>query len=877
MSVASCPETINRLQQQGLELIDMARITHKYMPDQMSEEELKGTFAARHHTLDYLVDQLHKQMDTVTLTSYIITGERGAGKTTLIRMLCLRIRDDTDLCNAWLPVRFPEELPTVHSLRDLFATALDILVDQNVPEARTWFDRVDQEINEEQSQNLAITGLRQIAQQQNRRIILFVENLDMVFERGLTADTRATLRRLLMTDPFLMIVGSAVRVFPEIGSYGQAFFNYFCPVDLPTLSQEQACEILTQRAHWEGNEHFEKQRQKHQPKIRAISLLTGGNPRLLMMLYEILCEQDMTSAVSALRTLIDELTPLLKDILEHQLTKQQVKIIDALMKLDGKATPSQLAKQTRMKLNTITTQLKRLLDSHMVECQGGGKGRTAWYTVCDRMFYTWYQMRYLRPQRRRIEMFVEVLQIWFETDERYNALNGLMASLSQGQTSEINSLAESAEYFAASLVKTPHETYAKGSAIKAWLMVGEFEQAVGIYDDFYQSNGKAAIEPHAGLTQWLQDHGDIQEANANIKDAIDVSQKLLQQHPENMDLLLEYGIALILGGDKAKAISCLSEIIETSAASPKQKSRAILYRRFLKGKSDDMKSAISDYTRVIEMEGTSTDVIAQALNNRGAMKKQNGDIVGTIADYTNVIEMKKIPVELVAQALIGRGIVKRQQGNTENAIIDFTAVVEMEGVPIDQVAEALISRGAAKGWKGDTEGAITDCSAVIAMEKARTDQVATALYNRGLVKKTSGNIKEGILDWITIIKTPGVSRDIVLFASFNAYRAGFEADNLDTTDTVITAISDHINNFDCGKRNIYILLLLGMLARFRKPNAWLYMYQRLLNDQPKEVADVLHFFKPVAETLESGDRTKLDPLPPEQYDFAVEILNMFKD
>ncbi len=390
----------------------------------------------REHTLDYLVTALRAQIDKQTLTSYLITGPRGSGKTTLMRLLSVTIREDAVLSQAWLPVRFPEELPNVTSLRDLLAAALEVLADQGIFGAQTWHERVEAEMDDGASQDLAISALRQIAGEQGKRLVLMIENLDALFERGLTDTTRATLRRLLMTDPFMMIVASAVQVFPAIRAYDEAFFNYFCPVALERLNEEQASEILKRRAAWDGNDRFDSQYRKHRSKVRAISLLTGGNPRLLLMLYEVLTLQDVGSAVQALRVLVDELTPLLKDIVEHQLTKQQVTILDALMRLDGKAKPSQLAQKSRLPLNVVTMQLKRLTEADVLELQGGGKGRPAWYTVRDRLFYTWYQMRYLRPQRRRIEMFVKVLELWYEAEERLEALHALSATLPVAQRTE---------------------------------------------------------------------------------------------------------------------------------------------------------------------------------------------------------------------------------------------------------------------------------------------------------------------------------------------------------------------------------------------------------------------------------------------------------
>ena len=213
---------------------------------------------------------------------------------------------------------FPEELPGITSLRDLLAATLHTLAEDGVAGAREWHEQVEAEADDEQSQELAISGLRQLAKQESRRLVLFVENLDLVFERGLDERTQATLRRLLMEAPFMMVVGTAVKVFDALRAYDETFFNYFCPVPLYRLDDGQVHDLLARRAEYDGNDQFAEQYRRHQGRIKAISRLTGGNPRLVLSLYEALAEGNLGSTVQTLRSLVDELTPLLKDILENQ-------------------------------------------------------------------------------------------------------------------------------------------------------------------------------------------------------------------------------------------------------------------------------------------------------------------------------------------------------------------------------------------------------------------------------------------------------------------------------------------------------------------------------------------------------------------------------
>ena len=427
----------------------MSLVAHKYTPSEMSERELDATFAARGHTVDYLLKSLRDQMHSGTLSSFVVTGPRGAGKSTVIRMVALRLTRDPELSRAWLPVVFPEEQFGVASLRDFLAAILRELSTGGLSDAKAWLEKVETESNDEQSQQLAVTGLREITRTARKRLVVFVENLNLLLEECLDDQMKGTLRRLLMTDPFMLLIGSSVHVFESLKSYDESFFNYFGPVPLDRLSAEQVFELLRRRAEFDGDERFLSDFQEQRPKIRAIVHLAGGNPRLILMLYELLSQRQVTTIVQCLRRLVDELTPLLKDEMEN-LPPQQRKIVHALMEKGGTAQPTDLVERTRLPLNAITTQLKRLKDAQIVELLGGGKGRAANYTVPDKLFSIWYQMRYLNQNRRRIELFVEVLRIWFEAEERFATIQSLTKLEGGASPSALHDSAQTTENFAVS-------------------------------------------------------------------------------------------------------------------------------------------------------------------------------------------------------------------------------------------------------------------------------------------------------------------------------------------------------------------------------------------------------------------------------------------
>jgi tetratricopeptide (TPR) repeat protein/DNA-binding transcriptional ArsR family regulator len=739
-----------------------ALVAHKYMPEQMPEAELRATFTAREHTLDFLVKALRDQIGARTLTSYLITGPRGSGKTTLVLMLCLRLREDPELGAAWLPIRFPEELPAITSLRDLFAAALAVMADTGIHGAREWHEKVEREPDERRSRDLAVIAFRRLAEETGRRLVLFVENFDQLFERT-SAKEEAVLRRLLMADPFMLIVGTTVRQFEALRSYGRAFFNYFCEVPLRRLDDDQVRALLINRADWDGRPDVAKRARAHQADIQAICRLTGGNPRLTVMLYEILGQGDMTSIVATLRQLVDELTPLLKDVLENQLTNQQRKIVDALMRSGGTATPRALAGVTRLTLNTVTTQLQRLREAELVEARGGGKGRPAHYFVPDQLFSTWYQMRYLRPGRRRVEMFVEVLRTWFQAEERFRTVKSMVAAASGSAGGPLVAAAVAAEYYAASLAGTDHVRVATDLAVETWLKTRNLQEAAfalaELLDVSSEDRHQYEAMAFAALGDWAEEHGHISTAVEALRVAV-------QRDPTNFEAGLSYGFALARQGDHVSALQCFDELVR-AATDPRVRFSALLNRGAARAQQGDVVGAIADYTAVVELEEAPREPVAGALFNRGVARRRQGDTAGAIADYTAVVELEGVSRELVAHALVNRGLARRQQGDTAGAIADFTAVVELEGAPREQVVRALVNRGFARRRQGDTAGAITDYTAVVELQEASREQVARALVNRGVARGQQGDTAGAIVDYTAVVELDGAPREQVVRALGN--------------------------------------------------------------------------------------------------------------
>ena len=568
----------------------MTLIAHKYTPAE-TERELEATFAARAHTLNHLLDLIRGSTRSGRPPGFVVTGPPGAGKTTIVRMAALRIRQDPALSAAWIPAFLPEDQFEVASLRDLLAATLRVLSGQESSAAGSWLAKVEAEPDEDQSTDLAVTGLGEMARQAGKRLILIVENLDALLERRLGDRMRASLRRLLTTDPVMMLVGSSAHAFDALTRLDEAFFDGFGHVPLSRLTADEAFELLTRRATFDRNGRFLRELPQQHAKVRAVVHLAGGNPRLVLMLYELLSQGQVTTVAQCLRRIVDELTPSFRDAMAR-LPPQQQRIVHALMEKGGTAQPTDLVAATRLPLNAVTSQLRRLKDARIVEVLGGGKGRAAYYTVPDKLFALWYQLRDVTRNRRRIESFVEVLRIWFEEEDRGQFVRGL-------------SVATPVEYFAASLSGGQYQRPAADACIDQFARL-DLREAALVHANFASAGFERAsvVEPtpFTTLAAWLLDHHDLAEA--------------------------------------ARAVD---RVLRDGSRKPDERCEAFRLRGRIKRDQGDLGGALDDYTAAVTVAGAQADQVARALIHRGVTKERQRDLAGALDDYTAVLHLPRAP------------------------------------------------------------------------------------------------------------------------------------------------------------------------------------------------------------------------------------------
>ncbi|PKN61280.1 MAG: hypothetical protein CVU57_30225 [Deltaproteobacteria bacterium HGW-Deltaproteobacteria-15] len=389
----------------------------KYNPGQSSPQEIEATFVAREQVLGGILKDLRSRGRSKSNQHYLIIGPRGIGKTNLLVMIKQQVLNDKALAKTYLPIQAAEEEYSIIGLRDFVTRILELISQEPDQNFRPDLQAIRTTTDDEEAAERAISVLKELSGKTKKKILLLVDSLDLILGNQFSDEAQiGRLRDLLMNESFLVLVGTAPTYFSEVSGYDRPLYNFFKTVHLEELSLEEMTNLLKKRAEWDQNKSFLDSLEQIKPKLRALHHLTGGNPRLALILYQLLTQSTLPEIRTDLQMLLDDLTPYYKARLES-LPAQQRKVMDTFARLGRPATPTELAEETRFPVNQVNSILQRLREHGFVAPARQKRRRTTLYVVSERVFRVWHQMRFSPESRRRLEFLVEFIRIWYSTEE----------------------------------------------------------------------------------------------------------------------------------------------------------------------------------------------------------------------------------------------------------------------------------------------------------------------------------------------------------------------------------------------------------------------------------------------------------------------------
>ena len=674
----------------------MAPPTRKFNPGFLTEDELVASYCVRTTEFELLLEALRECTGNSNQHQLVI-GPRGSGKTSLLLRVAVEVGRDAPLAARFLPIIFAEESYEVATAGEFWLECLTNLAAQapkgedspdlnrTVAELRTIRD--DQALSDR-----CLGALLDFADREDKRLVLMVENLNMLFGDMADPDAGWRLRKVLQTERRIIVFASATSRFDEIDNPDCALYDLFRVRTLRPLDTSQ-CAVL-----WETVSG----RRPAPEAVRALEILTGGSPRLLSIVASFGAGLSFRDLMAHLLDLVDDHTEYFKGHLES-LPAQERRVYLALAALWKPATTREIADQARLETSPCSAQLARLERRGVVRVAGGTARRKQYY-LTERLYNIYYLLRRRRGPDESVEGLIHLMEACYSPRELKD-ISARMAHDTDGLDAEMRSLQRN---ILKRLMKLLDSTQAEMTQTTA-----------GIPDRGEPSRGIPGESAERAARELFEKAHDVRSSD---EDTVAAYEEVIRRFGESeipdvlgwvAKAIVNKGVALATLNRSQEALEACDEVV----------------RRF----------GDSDIPAILE-------AVASALLNRGkplnALNRLH-DILETCDEVVRRFgESDKRPLmESVATALVNKGLALDALNQPQDALESYEEVVhrfcESETPAVlEQVAKALVNKGAALGTLNRPQDALKLYDEVIRRfgesdSPELQQSVATALVNKG--------------------------------------------------------------------------------------------------------------------------------------------------
>lgn len=673
----------------------------KYNPGFLSYDELVAGFCVRTAEYESLIGALRDCSGSANIHQ-IVVGPRGSGKTSLLLRVAAEVLRDTDLTTRFFPIVFAEESYEVSTAGEFWLECVSRMADQvprqdgDVDLHRT-FEELRAIHDDRTLEDRCLGVLQDLSDREGKRLVLIVENLNMMFRDMSDEYAGWRLRKVLQTEPRIVLLASATSRFDQMNDPNEALYELFRVIQLHPLDTE-GCATLWQTVSG----------QVRAPQtIQALRILTGGSPRLLTIVARFGANLSFRELMADLLDLVDDHTEYFKSHLDA-LPAQERKVYLALADLWKPASAREIADRARLGTSKCSAQLARLVDKGAVEVSGGSARRKRYY-LTERLFNIYYLMRRARGPAPLIDALIRFMEAYYSTDELRDFGARMVREARRIDGSALSIYKSAFERLLGLPALEAHRAELLSIASTAFQdVLSEFPAASSVPSVARELLGKALALAESGR---LEDAVTVWDAVVQGFEASDA--------PTELELV---SLALV---NKGKALGKIGRVEEALA---------VLDDVVLRFGADDGQSQPS--------------AVATALASKGGMLSESNRHANALAVWKEIARRfreSREPAfqELVASALVGTEISLLALSRHEEALEACDEVLEHFGKSGSQkldreVAAAMVGRGHALLALNRVDEAISAWGQVVdrfemSGSAGVVEQVASALANIGTV------------------------------------------------------------------------------------------------------------------------------------------------
>ena len=656
----------------------------KYNPGFLDDDELVASFCVRTSEFESIVETL-RECTASANTHQIVIGPRGSGKTSLLLRVAAEMRRDAGLSSAFFPVVFAEESYEISTAGEFWLECLSRLADQaprreGGPDLRRSFEELRAVRDDRTLGDRCLGAVLDFADREGKRLVLTVENMNMMFRDMADADAGWRLRSVLQTEPRIVLLASATSRFEEIDNVKHALYDLFQVLALRPLDTRE-CAAL-----WEAASG----RSAPPETVRSLEILTGGSPRLLAIVARFGAGRSFRDLMADLLDLIDDHTEYFKSHLET-LPAQERRVYLALADLWKPALTREIADRARLDTSKCSAQLARLVDRGVVQMAGGSARRRQYY-LSERLYNIYYLLRRSRGPDRLIEALIRFMASYYGPRELVDIGVGIAREARELDT-EMRALHRRALKY---LIKLPDLAGGYREELRA-SVPGGFMEAPDRGGPLPEAAepAPAGLGPDRRRADQLDSRTDEHAESAAAWARIVEAHRLMDQNRPEEALAVYDEVARRFGESEAPAL------LERVAV-------ALVGKGFALRDLDRPEEALVVHDEVVRRFGESEaplllEEVAAALMGKGFALRDLSRPEEELAVHDEVVRRfgeSEAPafLEEVAMALVGKGLVLRILDRPEEALAVYDEAVRRFGESeapalLEEVATALVGKG----------------------------------------------------------------------------------------------------------------------------------------------------------------------------------------
>ena len=380
----------------------------RFSPNQTDPELLEAIFVGRDSLLQNVVEKVEDSARSGSTHHVMLYGPRGIGKSHFIALLHHRICRDEKLKNA-VHVAWLNEDETTTSMVQLLVRIYRALCKGYPDEYSTnWLNEL---LDQSPTEIAEVLSRRLAARFENRRLVILVENLNVLFE-NLGRSGQHELRTLLQEKPFACVIATTQKLFKAVTDRSEPFFGFFQQIPLKPLSLEEARNLLVNIARTKGQDDLAAfiDTPDGRGRVRAVHDLAGGNHRVYIVLSWFMTKESLNLLLAPFQKMADDLTPYYQERLRW-ISPLQRQIVELLCRVHGTVNPKEIARQLLLEQGSIGKQVREL--EKIDYLMSTKRGRETFYELSEPLMRLADEVK----DQSLIIMLVEFLRVWYRPDQ----------------------------------------------------------------------------------------------------------------------------------------------------------------------------------------------------------------------------------------------------------------------------------------------------------------------------------------------------------------------------------------------------------------------------------------------------------------------------